>query len=63
MFKNKIFGAIILVSMLVSLLSLTAVESFAASSEIISASGWLESAYVEWSPVNGADGYNVYIAS
>ena len=47
--------------MLVSLLSLTAVETLAASSEIISASGWLESAYVEWSPVSGAGGYNIYV--
>jgi pectate lyase len=27
---------------------------------ITKASGWLESAYVEWSPVVGADSYNVY---
>ena len=61
MTKNKIFSAIILLSMLVSLLALTAVDAFAASSEIIEASGWLESAYVEWFNVSGADGYNVYV--
>lgn len=27
---------------------------------IIEAAGWFESAYVEWSPVSGADSYNVY---
>ena len=59
--KNKIFGIVILASMLLSLLSATAIASFAASSEIIEASGWLESAYAEWSPIKGADGYNVYI--
>lgn len=28
--------------------------------KITESSGWLESSYVEWSPVSGAQGYNVY---
>ncbi len=34
--------------------------SWAQNVTIIEAAGWFESAYVEWSPVNGADSYNVY---
>ncbi|MDP4182116.1 MAG: dockerin type I domain-containing protein [Bacillota bacterium] len=30
---------------------------------ITKSGGWLESAYVEWSPVSGASGYNVYCKS
>ncbi len=33
----------------------------AASVSITESAGWLESAYVEWSPVSGATGYNVYV--
>ena len=35
----------------------------AASGAITDASGWLETAYVKWTPVTGATGYNVYVKS
>ena len=35
----------------------------AASGAITEASGWLEPAYVKWTPVTGATGYNVYVKS
>ena len=35
----------------------------AASGAITEASGWLETAYVKWTPVTGAIGYNVYVKS
>ena len=35
----------------------------AASGAIKEASGWLETAYVKWTPVTGATGYNVYVKS
>ena len=35
----------------------------AASGAITEASGWLETAYVKWTPVIGATGYNVYVKS
>ncbi|MBQ4284189.1 MAG: Ig-like domain-containing protein, partial [Lachnospira sp.] len=33
----------------------------ATSVKLLEVGGWLESAYVEWEPVSGATGYNVYI--
>ncbi len=35
----------------------------AASGAITEASGWLETAYVKWTPVTGTTGYNVYVKS
>ena len=35
----------------------------AASGAITEASGWFETAYVKWTPVTGATGYNVYVKS
>ncbi|OOM77201.1 right-handed parallel beta-helix repeat-containing protein [Clostridium sp. BL-8] len=45
-----------------SLVSARAATSFVESStvSILDSEGWLESAYVEWSPVSGATGYDVY---
>ena len=37
--------------------------SASASSGITEAGGWFESLYAEWTPVNGADGYNAYYGS
>jgi pectate lyase len=39
---------------------LVAANVWAQSATITKSSGWLESAFVEWSPVSGADSYNVY---
>ena len=35
----------------------------AASGTITEAKGWFETAYVKWTPVTGATGYNVYVKS
>ena len=35
----------------------------AASGAITEAKGWFETAYVKWTPVSGATGYNVYVKS
>ncbi len=35
----------------------------AASGAITEADGWFETAYVKWTPVSGATGYNVYVKS
>jgi hypothetical protein len=63
MAKRKIISLILAIATLMSLTSVMAVISFAASSGITEAGGWLESAYVEWAPISGANGYNVYVKS
>ena len=63
MAKKKIVSLILAITMLVSLISVMAVSSFAATSGITAFGGWFESAYVEWSSIDGADGYNVYVAA
>nr|MBE6544532.1 hypothetical protein [Oscillospiraceae bacterium] len=61
--NKNILSVILLISLLVYALPFTAVGASASSgSGIIDASGWLESAYAEWAPVSGADGYNAYVA-
>lgn len=55
--------------LLVCVMSVMSVIAFdmkpvhAASGAITEASGWLETAYVKWTPVTGATGYNVYVKS
>ena len=55
--------------LLVCVMSVMSVIAFdmkpihAASGAITEASGWLETAYVKWTPVSGATGYNVYVKS
>ncbi len=62
-FGEKFVSLMIILTMLISLISVTSVGSFAAEeSGIIDAEGWFESAYAEWAPVSGADGYNAYIS-
>ena len=61
MTKRRIVSLILVLAMLVSVMSAMAVVSFADSDGITEASGWLESAYVKWAPISGADGYNVYV--
>ena len=60
--KRRIISLILTLSMLLSAFTILAVGSSAASSGIIDAAGWFESAYAEWSAVSGADGYNAYVA-
>lgn len=60
--KSKILCLIIAAFMVISVFSVTIIGvSAASSSGIIETGGWLESAYVEWSEIDGADGYNVYV--
>ena len=49
-------------ALLLSLLSIMSVGASAAPSGITEASGWLESAYAEWSAIEGATGYKAYVA-
>ncbi len=59
---NRIIGFILAIAAFLSLSSITAVIGFAEEG-ISEASGWLESAYAEWLPIDGADGYTAYISS
>ena len=62
--RRKALCLVLALSMLVSILPAFAIVGIAADrGGIISAEGWLESAYVEWSPIKGAEGYAVYIAA
>jgi pectate lyase len=54
--KFKIMKKILLYIMLL----LTSAQFFAQAITITKSSGWLESAFVEWSPAADADSYNVY---
>ncbi len=58
---KKVFCLILVASMLIAAMSVMCVGASAASAGITDAQGWFESAYVEWSAVSGADGYNVYV--
>ena len=60
--RKGIISLLLIFTMLVSLLSVFATISFAADEVgITEAKGYLESAYAEWAPVSGADGYNAYV--
>ncbi|MBO7195803.1 MAG: hypothetical protein J6V80_00530 [Clostridia bacterium] len=59
--KRRIISAILCLAMFISLVSVIAVGSYAAES-VTDAAGWFESAYAEWAPVSGADGYNAYVS-
>lgn len=61
--KRRVIGLILTLALLVSAFSVLTVAASAATDGIIEAAGWLESAYVEWAPISGAEGYNVYVAS
>ena len=62
MTKTKIISLVLTLAMLITLFSLTVVGAFAETeSGITEEGGWLESAYAEWTAVDGADGYNVYV--
>ncbi|HEX9062283.1 MAG TPA: dockerin type I domain-containing protein [Clostridia bacterium] len=67
---QKVLTSICVASLLITPTLITGMSSstsvFAASTTTISltkSGGWLESAYVEWIPVTGASGYNVYYKS
>lgn len=47
---------------LFSLLFLASVQIQAQTVEIVQSDGWLESAFVKWTPVDGVDSFNVYLS-
>ena len=61
--EKKILTAAIAFALILSVFTAIGICSAAIDSGITEASGWFESAYAEWAPVSGADGYNAYIAS
>ena len=60
--QRKIVGFALACVLIITTILTTGIGSFAASSGITEASGWFESAYVEWAEISGVDGYNVYVA-
>ncbi|MBQ8413638.1 MAG: hypothetical protein IJX58_00125 [Clostridia bacterium] len=61
--QKKILTAVLIFTIVLSVFAALGISSFATGSGITEAAGWFESAYAEWAPVSGADGYNAYIAS
>lgn len=59
--RCRFIGTILTVALVLSIIPLFKVDSLAASGTITDANGWFESAYTEWSAVNGADGYSAYL--
>lgn len=61
--KNILKNKILIITLILSIIAGTFINTRinAASISITSSGGWLESTYVEWAPVSGAVGYNVYI--
>ncbi len=51
-----------MIRLLIASLLLASFHIQAQTAEIVEAGGWLESAFVKWSPVDGADSYNVYLS-
>lgn len=60
--KRKITSLLLTLATLISLVGVTAVVSFADGGVITEAAGHLESAYAEWTAVDGAEGYIAYIS-
>lgn len=58
---KRMLGIALALALAVSMLTVFAVNTSAASQGITGADGWFESAYAEWTPVSGANGYNAYI--
>lgn len=63
--KRLLKSRLIILSVIISLVlsSFMNISSQANSVSITGSGGWFESAYVQWSPVNNATGYNVYVKS
>ena len=61
--RKRIISVILGLAVLLSALTLVPASASASSEQGISdAGGWFESAYAEWTPIDGADGYNAYIS-
>ena len=59
---RKIFSVLLILALVISTFVVLTTGVNAASNSIIDANGWFESAYAEWSPISGADGYNAYVS-
>ncbi len=60
---KRIMSAMLAVMLVVTALFAAPASEVKAASGITEAAGHLESAYVEWAPISGASGYNVYVRS
>ena len=58
--QRKILSLLLVLSMLLSLVIISGISASASQAGVIEAGGWFESAYAEWAPISGADGYNAY---
>ena len=60
MTMRKIISLVLSFALLCSMLVIAGIGSSAAGVGIVKAEGWFESAYAQFAPVSGADGYNAY---
>ena len=60
-FKKKICSIALILTLLLSVFAF-APASADGGEGFENAAGWFESAYAEWKPISGADGYNAYIS-
>ena len=58
---KKVLSLVLATAMTISCLSFAGIYTSAASSYINKAGGWYESAYAEWNPIPGAEGYAAYV--
>ena len=61
--KKMVSALLTCVMVVMSVMAFDMKPVHAASGAITEASGWLETAYVKWTPVSGATGYKVYVKS
>ena len=59
---RKFISLLLALALLISLIGMTAVTAFAEGGAITEASGHFESAYAEWTAIDGAEGYYAYIS-
>ncbi len=59
---KKALSIVLGLTIILSTLALVPAGASMPSSGIAQAGGWFESAYAEWAPIDGADGYNAYIS-
>ena len=57
---RRIISFVLSLALLCSMLVIGGIGTSAANGGIVKAEGWFESAYAQFAPVSGADGYNAY---
>ena len=60
MTMRRIISLVLSLTLLCSMLVIGGIGASAANSGIVKAEGWFESAYAQFAPLSGADGYNAY---